>query len=96
MNVPGLSGTLRDAIQAIRELAVGASNATGSGALTAGATTTTVADQNAAPGCTVLLTSTSAGARAARMWVSAKARGSFAITHDAAAAGSTFDYLILH
>lgn len=86
----------RELSQAVRELITGGTNAASSLTLDAGATSTLVKDELAAPGSWVLLTPTSAPAAGSGWWVSAKANGSFTVSHSSAPAGCTFDYLILH
>ena len=69
----------------INELTQGRSNATGTVTLTAGAATTTVTNSNFASGSSVYLTPTTANAAAeignGTMYVSARAAGSFTLTH---------------
>jgi hypothetical protein len=96
MNTVSLNADTRQLAQAVRELVAGGTNAAGSFTLAVGATSTPVKDTLATPGCWILISPTSANAAAAKAFVSAKASGTFTVTHAAAAAGSTFDYLLLH
>jgi len=91
-----LNADTRALAQAVRELTTGGTNAANSFSLATGATTTTVKDDLATPGCWILITPTSANAAAAGAFVSAKGSGTFTVSHASALAGSTFDYLILH
>jgi LDH2 family malate/lactate/ureidoglycolate dehydrogenase len=74
---------LRKFAIAIQQLAAGRSNATGTVTLTESATTTAVTDANFAAGSTVMLTPTTSNAAAAlgTTYVSARANGSFTLTH---------------
>lgn len=83
----------------ISELASGRSNAVGSVTLTANTTTTTVTDSNFASGSVPKLEPTTANAAAERgngtMYISARANGSFTITHaNNAQTDRTFIYAI--
>ena len=85
---------------AINELTQGRSNATGSVTLTENAATTAVTNDNFAPGSTVYFTQTTANAAAeigaGTMYVSARAKGTFTITHaNNAQTDRTFLYAIL-
>jgi hypothetical protein len=70
---------------AINELTQGRSNATGSVTLTANAASTAVSNDNFAAASTVYFTATTANAAAevgaGTMYISARAKGSFTITH---------------
>jgi hypothetical protein len=98
MNIPGLNETRLAIInQAIRELATGASNSLSQVTLTAFATTTVVNDPLAAPESHIDLCPLTANAAAAQAttYVSARARGSFTLTHaSGASADRTFSYRI--
>lgn len=62
--VPGLLGSLQDAIRSIQQLAAGRSNAVGTFTLAASATSTTVTDPNCAAGTTPHYTPATAHASA--------------------------------
>jgi len=98
MNIPGLNETrLAIIVQAIRELAAGASNSLGSVTLTPSTTTTVVSDRLAVSGSHVALCPLTANAAAAltTTYVSARGQGSFTLTHaNAATADRTFSYRI--
>jgi hypothetical protein len=98
VNVPGLNETKLPVInQAIRELATGASNSLSQVTLRASLTTTVVSDPLAAPESHVDLCPLTANAAAAQAttYVSARARGSFTLTHaSAASTDRTFSYRI--
>jgi hypothetical protein len=81
-------------IRAIRELACGRSNATGSFSLATAGTTTTVTAPNMGATSTVLLSPTNALAQSAGFYISAKALGQFTVTHSVNAGSRTFDYAI--
>lgn len=68
---------------AINELTQGRSNATGSVTLTANAASTAVTNDNFAPGSTVYFTATTSNAATGvtAMYISARAKGTFTITH---------------
>lgn len=85
---------------AINELTQGRSNATGSVTLTESAASTAVSNDNFAPGSTVYFTATTANAAAevgnGTMYVSARAKGTFTITHaNNAQTDRTFLYAIV-
>ncbi len=86
-------------VQAIRELFEGRSNAVGSVTLTANDTTTVVSNVVSNADSKIFLMPTTANAQAdwiAGMRVSAKAQGSFTITHpNNANADKTFDWVAL-
>jgi hypothetical protein len=95
-NVPAL--TERNPVrimQAIRDLFSGRSNAVGQFTLTASTTTTTVTAPNASVASRIVFsprTSNAAGALAST-YVSAKAQGSFTVTHaNNSQTDRTFDY----
>jgi hypothetical protein len=98
MNVPGLNETkLAILNQAIRELAEGASNSIDQVTLRASATTTVVSDPLASAVSHIDLCPLTANAAAAQAgtYVSARARGSFTLTHaSAATVDRTFSYRI--
>ena len=86
-------------VRSIRELYEGRSNATGSFTVTQNAATTVVTAPNCSPDSKVFLQATSANAAAevgaGTIYVSAKAQGSFTVTHaNSATASRTFDYRI--
>jgi hypothetical protein len=98
MNVPGLNETrLAILAQAIRELAEGASNSVSTVTLRTSATTTVVSNALASTGSHIDLCPLTANAAAAQAttYVSARARGSFTLTHaSAATVDRTFSYRI--
>lgn len=84
----------------VNELIRGRTNATDSVTLTANAASTTVTDTRASPTSAVFFTPTTANGAAevaaGGMYVSAKANGSFTITHaNNAQTDRTFDYVVL-
>lgn len=97
MNVPA-SGEpftaqgFRKAVQAIRELAFGGSNATGTFALGQTETRTTIEDRRCLETSTVLLAPMSEAAGASAWWVDSVTRGSFTVGHAAAGADARFAY----
>lgn len=98
--VPGTDETdPKKIILSLQQLAAGRSNATGTVTLTASTTTTTVSDDNFASVSVPLFTATTANAAAeigaGGMYVSARAKGSFTITHaNNAQTDRTFYYAI--
>lgn len=98
--LPGITETdLKKIVLAIQQLGAGRSNAIGTVTLVTGAATTTVSDNNCAPGSVVLFTPTTANAAAevgnGTMYLSAVANKSFTVTHaNSATAGRTFLYAI--
>lgn len=81
---PGTDETdLKKIVLAIQQLAAGRSNATGSVTLTASAASTVVTNDNFAAGSTVYFTATTSNAAAGvtAMYISARAKGTFTITH---------------
>lgn len=98
--VPSIEETdLKKVILAIQQIAAGRSNAVGSVTLTANAASTTVTDNNFAPGSVPKFTPTTANAAAeignGTMYVSARANKSFTITHaNNVQADRTFLYAI--
>lgn len=83
-NVPDLGETsLTRAIQAIRELFEGRSNAVGTVTLTASATTTTVTSETCGDESVILLSPKTANAAAAlaTTYVSSVGNGTFTLTH---------------
>ncbi len=68
---------------------------TGSGTL-AGSTSTVVNDAAAAAGSTVIVQATSSAFTSLGVYVSAKASGSFTLTHASAAGTETFDYIVVN
>lgn len=95
-NVPSL--TERNPVrivQAIRDLFSGRSNAAGQFTLTANTTTTTVTAPNASVDTHITFGARTANAAVAtaNMYISAKAQGSFTVTHaNTATTDRTFDY----
>jgi hypothetical protein len=98
MRVPGLNETRVPILaQAVRELAEGASNSLSTVTLTAGATSTLVPDRLATSTSHIDLCPLTANAAAAipTTYVSARAQGSFTLTHaNAATVDRTFSYRI--
>lgn len=91
VTVPGLNGTLKDALQAIQQLSAGRSNAVGSVTLAVSpATSTTVLDRNCAAGTVPNLVPTTANAAAAQdtnyIPKATIGNGSFVIQHASSAA----------
>lgn len=97
MRAVGRNASTEQLADAVSDLATGASNATGTFTLDPGATVTAVSD-GVARLCTantrVFPVPRSAAAAASGWWVSSVEKGGFSISHPAAAAGCTFDYLI--
>lgn len=86
-------------VGAIRDLFEGRSNAMGDFTCTPNQASTTVAHPNIGPESRILITPTSANAAAeygnGTIYVSAKAPGSFMVTHaNSAVTGRTFDFCI--
>lgn len=84
--VPGTDETdLKKIIMSLQQLAAGRSNATGTVTLTASAASTAVSNDNFAAASTVYFTPTTANGSAeigaGTMYISARAKGSFTITH---------------
>ena len=98
MRVPGLNeGNLTVINQAIRALAEGASNSLGQVTLTPSVTTTIVSDPLATTESHVALCPLTSNAAAAipTTYVSARAQGTFTLTHaNAATVDRTFSYRI--
>lgn len=97
MIVPGIGGTLAQAINAVRDLATGGTNASGTVTLATGATVTVVTNQVCTPAAMVTLSPRTPNAAAAlpTTYVSATAKGQFTITHaNAATTDRIFDYEI--
>lgn len=87
-------------VRSIRDLFEGRSNAMGSFTCTQNAATTTVNHPNVGPESRIIITPTTANAAAemgnGTIYVSAKATGSFTVTHaNSATASRTFDYAIV-
>jgi hypothetical protein len=87
-------------VQAVRELFEGRSNAMGSFTCTLNAGSTTVLHPNVGQDSRILLTPTTANAAAemgnGTIYVSAKAPGSFTVTHaNSATVGRSFDFAIV-
>lgn len=97
--VPGLDETdLKKLILSLQQLAAGRSNAAGSVTLTANAASTAVSNDNFAAASTVYFTATTSNAAAGvtAMYISARAKGSFTITHaNNAQTDRTYLYAIL-
>lgn len=90
---------LQKIVLAIRDLFAGRSNRTGSFTMRTNQATTTVTAANCAPTSVITLTPTTANAAtefgAGTWYISAKAAGSFTVTHvNSATTGRTFDYAI--
>lgn len=82
-------------VRSINALATGRGDNRGTFSLTASATTTTVTNPNVSSNSTIVLSPRSATAAAALgvVYISAKAEGSFTVTHNSSAATDrTFDY----
>jgi hypothetical protein len=100
-NYPAQSETnLGRIVRSIRDLFEGRSNAMGSFTVTQNQDTTTVTHPNVGPESRILFAPTSAAAAtefgAGTIHISAKALGSFTVTHvNSATAGRTFDYAIV-
>ena len=95
--VPGLNERdLNKLITSLQQLAAGRSNAYGTVTCSTG-TTTTITDANCAVASKIKLTPTTANAALAvtNVYVSAKANGSFTLTHGSTTSTDrTFDYAI--
>lgn len=88
---------LRKLTEVVNSLRDGKINSVGSVTLTANDTTTTVADSRAGGDSKIVFTATTSNAAGAvgGMYVSAKAKGSFTITHaNTAATDKDFDYVL--
>jgi hypothetical protein len=87
-------------ILSLQQLAAGRSNATGTVTLTQNAATTTVTDANCSEESVPILVPTTANAAAevggGTMYISARASGSFTITHANSATASRTFYYALH
>jgi spore germination protein GerM len=95
VTIPSTNDTGVATTRAVRELAAGGTNTRGTVTLVQGATTTPVADLNAADGVMVVLSAKSAPAAAlGGVWISATGKASFALSHPSAPAGCVFDYEI--
>jgi len=86
-------------IRGVRDLFEGRSNAAGSFTVMANAASTTVTAPNCSADSKIFLQATSSNAAAevgnGTIYVSAKAQGSFTVTHaNSATTGRTFDYRI--
>jgi hypothetical protein len=83
-------------INTIQQIIRGRTNATGTVTLETGTTTTTVQDDNVAPGDTILLSPQNADAadELLTVWVSATAKGEFTLTHSNDVTTRTFRYLV--
>jgi hypothetical protein len=95
--IPGIGGTLAQAINAVRDLASGGTNASGTLTLAADATVTVVSNEVCTSAAMVTLSPRTPDAAAAipTTYVSATAKGQFTITHaSAATTDRTFDYEI--
>lgn len=93
MNLPGLTETnLRRVIQAIRELAVGGTNAAGSFTLNEGATRTVVEDRACVETSLPLCVPTGPGAAGLAWWVDGVEQGRFTVGHVSATANASFRY----
>lgn len=93
MNVPGNSEKdLAKFAQAIREAALGGSNALGDLVLAAGATSTIIADPRCSEGAKIDLCPLSEASAAARVWLAETRRGGFTLGHDVGGADRPFRY----
>lgn len=93
MNVPGLHETnLRRLIQALRELAVGGTNACSSFTLNPDATRTLVLDRLCTETSLPVPVAFSIGASTVAWWVDSVEKGQFTIGHDAAPLDALFRY----
>jgi hypothetical protein len=98
--VPGVEETdLKKLILSLQQLAAGRSNATGSVTLTANAASTVVSNDNFAAASVMYFTATTSNAATeignGTLYVSARAKGSFTITHaNNAQVDRTFLYAI--
>lgn len=86
-------------VRGIRDLFQGRSDCAGSFTCTANAATTTVTAKNCGAGSKIVITATTANAATevgnGTIYVSAKAAGSFTVTHaNSGTTGRTFDYRI--
>jgi hypothetical protein len=86
-------------VRSVRDLFEGRSNAMGSFTCTENAATTTVSHPNVGPESKIIITPTTANGAAelgaGTIYISAKALGSFTVTHaNSATASRTFDYAI--
>lgn len=97
MTLPALptQPTTRQISTTVNAMLQGASNATGTLTLTAGATTTTVSDARVGPGSVIALCPLTATAAIVPVYVSARGSGVFTLTHDSmAAVDRTFAYSV--
>lgn len=86
----------REVSERVNALLLGRVNTGSTVTLAANVTTTVVTDANAHAGSNPILTPTSANAAAENYWISARATGSFTITHaNAATTDRTFIYSLL-
>lgn len=85
--IPGLNGSLKDALRAIAQLGAGRSNGVGVVTLAASAASTTVTDPNCAVGTTIILSPSTAHAAAEQaagtlfIPIATIANGSFVVQH---------------
>ena len=100
-NYPAQSETnMGRLVRSVRDLFEGRSNAMGSFTCTENAATTTVTHPNVGPESRIMFAPTTSAAAtefgAGTIHISAKALGSFTVTHvNSATAGRTFDYAII-
>ena len=96
VQIPGPNETGPRVAQAVRQLAIGGTNACGTLTLAAGATVTVVDNVLAADDVRVFLSARSAAAAAALsgVWHSGSGAQQFTLSHPAAAPGCVFDYEI--
>lgn len=92
--------SLRRIVQAVRELFEGRSNAMGGFTCTENAATTAVTHPNVGPESRIIITPTTANGAAelgaGTIYISAKALGSFTVTHaNSATASRSFDFAIV-
>lgn len=92
MRIPATSEGLGRHTDAIKDLATGGTNSAGSFTLDAGATTTTVTDENCTTNSVIHVSPRSSAAAASGWWIASTQKGSFTVGHPSAAAGCLFDY----
>ena len=100
VKLPPAGANPRQTAQAVNLLIDGKFNSTGSVTLAASATTTAVSDYRAGPDSVILLTPMTANAAAAyaagTMFVSARAKESFTLTHASnSQTDKTFTYIVI-
>lgn len=96
MNSLNTNPSPREVSERVNALINGKSNATGTVTLTANSTTTVVSDALADEVCAPVLIATTANAAAEETYISARAQGSFTITHaNDASTDRTFIYILM-